>query len=237
MEYETRHPRHSDAFDFGGAAHRLVLGKGDEIVEVREKTWQTNAAKAARADARARGARPLLTHELDKARNLARAVAEHPLAGLLFSGSVGVHERSVTWVDDDTGETCRVMLDVFPHQDGSDVPVAVDLKTTTNVEIRKLTSTVIDYGYDQQGALILDGLASIGLVDADLLFAFVTKEPPHLIRTVRLPPELLERGRRRNRRALDRWSWCRNTGEWPQLPPVIDEIPAPAWIAYEQEED
>ena len=116
-------------------------------------------------------------------------------------------------------------------------PVAGDLKTTGSVEMRKLIRTILDYGYDQQGAWVLDGLASLGVVDAEFWLVFVTKDPPHLVRTVRLPDELLERGRRRNRRALTRWAFCRDTGTWPALPPVIDDPDVPSWVAYEQEED
>lgn len=237
VEHEASHPRHSDAFDFGGAAHRLVLGLGDEIVEVHEKSWQTNAAKAARAEARARGARPLLSKELVKARSLARAVLAHPVAGPVFSDAVGVHERTVVWGDDETGETCRAMLDVFPRTDTGGVPVAGDLKTTETVDKRKLARKIVEYGYHQQGAFILDGLASIGLTEVDYLLVFVTKEPPHLIRVVRMPPALLELGRERNRRALDRWSWCRTTGVWPALPAVIDEIDAPSWAYYREDDE
>ena len=237
VDHETRHPRHSDAFDYGGAAHRYVLGKGDDVVEVPFDSWRKDAAKDARRAARARGARPLLTAEIVKARGLADAVLEHPVAGLLFGGGVGVTERSVTWLDDDTGETCRIMLDLFPHLDAPGVPVAGDLKTTTSVEERKLMRTLLDYGYDQQGAMALDGLASLGVVDAEFWLVFVTKDPPHLVRTWRMPSELLERGRRRNRRALDRWAYCREFGVWPGLPPEVEDPDVPSWVAYEREED
>src|SRR3954471_5458063 len=50
-------------FDFGHAAHKLVLGVGPELVGVDAPDWRTNAAKAQRDEARARGAVPLLVHE------------------------------------------------------------------------------------------------------------------------------------------------------------------------------
>lgn len=235
VEWERLHPRHSDAFDFGGAAHRYVLGKGDDVVEVPCDSWRTNAAKDARRDARRRGARPLLTAEILKAHALADQVLAHEVAGPLFRSSIP--ERTAVWDDDETGETCRVMVDAFPNLDLPGRPVAGDLKTTGSVEMRKLIRTILDYGYDQQGAWVLDGLASLGVVDAEFWLVFVTKDPPHLVRTVRLPDELLERGRRRNRRALTRWAFCRDTGTWPALPPVIDDPDVPSWVAYEQEED
>lgn len=236
VDHEARYPRHSSAFDYGGAAHRYVLGKGDEVVEVPFDSWRTNDAKAMRREARAAGRRPLLAAEVVKARRLAEVVRSHPIAGPLFT-ACGTPERSVTWIDDETGETCRMMLDLFPHLDGPGVRVAGDLKTTTSVELRDVVGTVVKYGYHQQVAFGLDGLATLGLVEVDFLLVFVTKEPPHLVRTVRIPPELLDVGRRRNRRALDRWSWCRDTGEWPPLPAAIDDLTPPAWALREDDED
>lgn len=229
VDHERLHPRQSAAFDYGGAAHRYVLGKGDDVVEVPFDSWRKDAAKDARREARRRGARPLLTAEILKARRLADEVLAHPLVGPLLADAT-VAERSVTWLDDDTGETCRVMVDAFPATSWTGPPTAVDLKTATVVELRKILRTIVDYGYDQQGAMILDGLASAGLVDVDLLLVFVTKDPPHLIRTVRMPPALLARGRRRNRRALNRWSWCREVGEWPKLAPVVEDLDVPGYL-------
>lgn len=235
VEHEQRFPRSSPAFDWGGAAHRLVLGVGDDIVEVPFDSWRKNDAKAMRRAAREEGKRPLLSHQLARARQLADVVLDHDVAGPLFRYATDP-ERTVVWVDDETSETCRVMVDGMPSPAYRGVPTAVDLKTTTEVELRRLTRTVIAYGYDQQASFILDGLATVGLGDADFLFVFVTKEPPYLVRTVRLPHELLERGRRRNRRALDRWAWCRDTGEWPGLPPVIDELPFTDWQIREDDD-
>lgn len=237
VDHEARFPRQSAAFDYGGAAHRFVLGKGDEVVEVPFDSWRTNDSKAMRREARAAGRRPLLAAEVVKARRLADVVRAHPIAGPLFGGGVGVPERSTTWIDPETGETCRMMLDLFPHLDGPHLPVAADLKTTTSVELRDVTSTVVKYGYHQQVAFGLEALAALGVVEVDFLLVFVTKEPPHLVRTVRVPPELLDVGRRRNRRALDRWSWCRDTGEWPSLPAVIDDLTPPAWALREDTEE
>lgn len=233
VEHERLFPRQSGAFDYGGAAHRYVLGKGDEVVEVPFDSWRTNDAKAMRREARAAGKRPLLAAEVVKARRLAEVVRAHPLAGTIFGGACGVTERSTTWIDPETGETCRMMLDLFPHLDVPHIPVAADLKTTTSVELRDVTATVVKYGYHQQVAFALDALAVLGAPEVDFLLVFVTKEPPHLVRTVRVPPELLDIGRRRNRRALDRWSWCRDTGEWPPLPAVIEDLTPPAWALRE----
>lgn len=237
VEHLRRHPKYRDAFDFGGAAHTITLGKGDEIVEVRADDWRTNAAKAARTEAREAGKRPLLSKDLVRARALADAVLTHPIAGALVDGRVGVPERSVLWVDEPTGEYCRAMLDVFPHLDDP-APIAVDVKTTeSGLDDRSIARTVLSYGYHQQAAHYLDGLASVGLVTARFLFVFVTKDPPHLVAVRHLSHAFLELGRARNRRALDRWAYCRETETWPGLPPVVGEIEPPSWATYQEEDN
>lgn len=236
VAWEREHPTYRDAFDFGGAAHTITLGKGDEIVEVRADDWRTNAAKAARAEAREAGLRPLLSKDLVRARALADAVRTHPIAGRLVDGRVGVPERSVLWMDDVTGTYCRAMLDVFPHLDDP-TPIAVDVKTTeSGLDPRSLARTVLTYGYHQQAAHYLDGLATLGLVDARFVFVFVTKSPPHLVAVRTLSTAFLELGRARNRRALDVLSWCLESGSWPGLPAITEEIEPPAWATYQEED-
>lgn len=236
VAWEREHPTYRDAFDFGGAAHTITLGKGDEIVEVRADDWRTNAAKAARAEAREAGLRPLLSKDLVRARALADAVRTHPIAGRLVDGRVGVPERSVLWMDDVTGTYCRAMLDVFPHLDDP-APIAVDVKTTeSGLDPRSLARTVLTYGYHQQAAHYLEGLATLGLVDARFVFVFVTKSPPHLVAVRTLSTAFLELGRARNRRALDVLSWCLESGSWPGLPAITEEIEPPAWATYQEED-
>ncbi len=237
VEHERRNPRHSSAFDYGGAAHRLVLGVGDDIVEVPFPDWRKADAKALRRIAREDGKRPILSHQLARARELAGVVLAHPLAGPLFRHATDP-ERSVVWIDDETGAPCRVMIDGMPSPSWRDVPTAVDLKTTTEVELHRITRTVLSYGYHAQAAHILDGLATVGLGDADFLLVLVTKEPPYLVRVVRIPHELLSAGRRRNRRALDLWAWCRERDDWPDEEPTIHDLPVTtSWQLRDEEDD
>lgn len=236
VDHERRHPKHSAAFDWGGAAHRLVLGVGDDIAEVPFDSWRKADAKALRRLAREQGQRPLLSHQLARARELAAKVLAHPIAGPLFEHATDP-ERTVVWDDDVTGVPCRVMVDGMPSPAFRGAPTAVDLKTTTDVELTAITRTVLKYGYHAQGAHILDGLATVGLGDADFLLVLVTKEPPYQVQVVRIPDELLEAGRRRNRRALDLWAWCRETNTWPGPPPVIHDLPVSPWQLRDEEDD
>ena len=237
VRWEQLHPEHKDAYDCGSVAHRLVLGKGERIHVVDATAWTTKAARDARDAARDDGAVPLLRKDFARARRLMHAVLRHPDAGPLFAPGRGVPERSVLWTDDLTGRYCRAMLDRFPALDGPGRPLAVDLKTTISVRTRDLVRTVVKYGYDQQAAHYLDGLASLGLVDAGFLFVFAEARAPHLVRVVQLSQTWLERGRRRNREALEVLDRCLDLDDWPGAPPGLLTLEPPGWLDTDRQDD
>lgn len=231
VQWERDHPPVSDAMDEGSVAHRFVLGKGDRVVVVDATDWRTRAAQQARDDARAAGATPVLRKAFARARRMSHAVLRHPTAGPLFDGRHGVPERSVLWIDHVTGAWCRAMLDVFPHLDRPGrQPIGVDLKTTSSdLDDRSLQRTIARYRYDQQAAWYLQGLASLGVVDADLLFVFVQVRPPHEVRVVSLA-EWLPAAHDLNRRALQVWDRCRDLDVWPPTWGAgLTHLPVPSW--------
>src|SRR5258706_418444 len=54
------HPVHKDVFDFGSAAHKMVLGAGPVLEVIDVADWRTNKAKDAREYARMNGCVPIL---------------------------------------------------------------------------------------------------------------------------------------------------------------------------------
>jgi hypothetical protein len=237
VRHERLHPEHKDAYDFGSVAHRMILGKGEEIRVVDAGDWKTKAAQQARKDAREQGAVPVLRKDFARARRLMHAVLRHWDAGPLFHPGRGVPERSTLWVDDQTGRYCRAMLDRYPNPDWPGRPIAVDLKTTVSVQTRALVRTVVKYGYDQQAAHYLDGLAKDGLVDAGFVFVFAESKPPHLVRVVQLAEHWVERGRRRNREALDLLDRCLDLDDWPGAPPGLLTLDPPGWLDTDRPDD
>jgi hypothetical protein len=235
--WERAHPVHKDVFDFGSVAHRLILGKGEQIEVVDAPDWRGKAAQTARDDARAAGLVPILAKDLGRAGQLAHAVLAHADAGPLFEDGRGVSERSVVWTDDITGRWCRAMLDRFPHLDGPGRPIAVDVKTTSSVATRALIRTIVDHGYDQQAAWYLDGLASLGMVDAVFVFVFAETQPPHHVRVVTLSQDWVARGRARNRDALDLYDRCADLDDWPGAPPGLLHLEPPRWFDTDRADD
>lgn len=107
-------PAPTKTFDYGNAAHKLVLGNGPELVVIQHDAWTTKAAKAEVAEARERGAIPLKQHEMDMVTAMAAAIRKHPLAAALLDPAYGAPEQSGFWIDGPTGIRRRVRFDWLP---------------------------------------------------------------------------------------------------------------------------
>lgn len=108
--YERDHPKPpKKVFDFGHAAHRLVLGAGENLATIDADNWTTKAARASARAARDDGFVPLLAADMEKAAAMAAVVHQHPIAGALFRG--GRPELSLFWIDPSTGVRLRSRID------------------------------------------------------------------------------------------------------------------------------
>lgn len=224
-KYEREHAIHSTAFDIGHAAHKLVLGVGPETVVVDAPDWRTKAAKEARDEAYAVGYVPLLMADWRRVEAMAAAIQEHPLTRAIFSTPTGAHvEQTLIWRDGDTGVWRRAMLDWRRER------IVVDFKTAVSASPASFAKSVANYGYHQQDAWYRDGVAALGLAnDPAFLFVVQEKEPPYLVAVYDLDDEALRVGRERNRRALERYRDCVESGVWPGYSTDIETITLPRW--------
>lgn len=226
-------PEHQDYFDFGHAAHALVLGTGLDIVEVKAKDWKTKAAQEQRKAIRAEGKVPLLSHDLEAIRAMAVKVREHPLAAELLSN--GQAEMSLYWTDPATWTRLRARIDWMTQPGGR--LTFVDYKTTTSASPRPFASSAHKYGYHQQDAWYTDGAREL-LLDDNPRFVFIAqeKEPPYLVTVHEYGPEDREIGARLNRRAIDIYAECTATGVWPGYGESIHPMRLPYWARHDTAE-
>ena len=225
FRYEQDNPeppkRH---YDFGHAAHRLVLGRGDGIEVIAANDFRTKAAKEARDEAHAAGRVPMLKAEFDKAQEMAAAVFAHPFAGRLFEG--GKPERSLFWKDAEFGVWRRSRPDFMP-QSGT---IFADYKTCASAQPDDLKKSIWNYGYHQQAAWYLDSIRALGIHDdPSLLFVFQEKEPPYLVTVAEADPVALGWGRIQNRKALSIFAECVETGVWPGYVDDVLRLPLPGF--------
>lgn len=236
FHWELLHPPGpKKTFDYGHAAHDMLLGGGPEIVRVDHEVWNTTAAKQAVAEVRARGAVPLKPAEYEQVQDMAAALRAHPFAGKVFEN--GQPEASLFVRDEPTGVMLRGRLDWLPNP-GSGRMIIGDYKTSTSAEPSKFVRSVIDYGYHCQHAWYVDLVRALD-IDDDPLFVFVVQEktPPYVVSVVQLDMNALRIGRRLNRRAIDLYAQCESTGRWPGYVDDVALTTLPFWYERDFEED
>lgn len=230
FDHERRHgqPR-KKVWDFGTAAHALVLGTGPELVVVDADNWRTAAAQSERDDAYADGAIPLLPSEHAQVLAMAAALTAHPVAGRLLAPGTGLPEQSLFWRDTPTGMMRRARLDWLPVV-GAKRIIVPDYKTANAVDDAALSRAMNAYGYHMQAAAYLDGIKALG-IDAEPGFVNVyqAKTAPYLVHVVEVDALALTIGRDLNRRALDVYAECTAADHWPGYP-SIDLLGLPAWV-------
>ncbi|HET6634406.1 MAG TPA: PD-(D/E)XK nuclease-like domain-containing protein [Streptomyces sp.] len=227
-------------FDFGHAAHQLVLGDGPDIDVLDFPNYLTKAAKTARDEARDMGAVPLLRHEYEQVEAMADAIRSHPLAGPLFTPGAGVPEQSVFWQDRESGVMCKARPDWVKQLPG--LTLCVDYKTAADASPDGVQKAIQDRGYHQQAAWYIDGLEAAGMAPDGVRFIFVfqMKEAPYLVTVRELDLQSLEIGRAKNRRALHVYATCQASGIWPDWTGPVDDIPTislPVWAALRDSEE
>lgn len=242
FRHEQDNPRPAKKeFDFGHAAHTLVLGYGAELREIPEVLLASNGAvstseaKAFIAQARADGAIPLKPGEYRTVHAMADALLTHPIAGGLFRAS-GKPEQSLYYTDPVTGIRLRARPDWVTSPGGRGI--LVDYKSTKSANPEKFIRSVVDYGYHCQDPWYVDAAKAVGL-DDDPAFVFVAQEKtaPYAVSVCQLDEESVELGRRRNRKAIDLYAECVATNRWPDWDRDVYPISLPKWAFNQEEHD
>ena len=235
--YELENPPEpTDAMDIGSAAHRLVLGAGAELEVIDAPDWRTRSARERRDEARAAGRIPILAADYETARAMAEVVADHPIAGAALRRQ-GAPEQTLVWRDRPTGVWCRAMVDYLPTPQRGRRLVLVDYKTCSDASTAGIRASVARYRYHQQAAWYLTGVRELGLSEYPaLIFVFQERSAPHLVHVVEIDPDDLLLGEALNRRALEIYRECVESGRWPGYSDKeITLISLPEW-AYKESE-
>ncbi|MFE2911298.1 PD-(D/E)XK nuclease-like domain-containing protein [Kitasatospora indigofera] len=225
----------NEAFDFGHAAHLMVLGEGADLYVVDADGWTTKAARAERDEARAGGLVPILQHQYQQVQAMAAAIRRHPIAGGMFNHLYGSPEQSLFWQDVPTGVWRRARLDWLPDETDGRMIVA-DYKTTISADPESISRSVHNYGYHQQAAWYLDAVRALDLANSSavMVFVFQEKTPPYLVNVVQLDQAAMRIGRERNRRAIAAYQACIESGRWPGYSDRIEIVTLPAWAEKQE---
>lgn len=225
FKYDLDHPQpHKRVFDFGTAAHRVVLGVGPELVLVDELLWNTDETKATVAKIHAAGNIPLKRKDLDRVHDMATELQQYPQAADLLAPGAGVAEQTLLWQTD--GIWCRALLD-YLRDDG-----IVDYKSARSAHPDAIQKAVQDHGYHQQDDWYRLGAVELGLIPdtAPFTFIFQEKEAPYLVTVIELDEGWRRIARMRNARALYLYESCRTWNHWPPYATDTVLISPPAWL-------
>lgn len=214
FRYGQDNPEHSDAFDYGTAAHGLVLGIGAPTEVLDFPNWTTKAAREARDAARVEGKTPLLKADWLKVCTMADVLAEHTLAMRLLSK--GEPEVSAYAPDEESGVMRRCRFDWLGTSTLTDYKTAASVNP---VDLAGRYGSIKKWGYDQQAAWYLDVARALGHAAKAFAFIFQMKEPPHLVTVATIDEDDLWDARQRNAQALATYAECIATGQWPGFIP------------------
>lgn len=244
FEHERRHGRAATkAFDFGHAAHQMVLSVGPELRVIPDDILAANGAvstkdaKAFVAEARADGAVPLKSDEHQQIQEMAAKLREHPVAGRLFRPGTGHAEQSAFWQDPTTGTWRRARFDWMTDPAAGRLIIA-DYKSAKSARPADFARSAIDYGYHQQDRWYCDAAIDLEL-SSDPAFLFVVQEKtaPYLVTVVELDSAARQIGAHLNREAIDTYAECSHTNVWPGY--ADDDVvltALPAWYERTFEE-
>lgn len=217
----------SDAMDTGSILHGLILGGGQDLVEVDAKDWRTNAAKEAREAATAEGKIAILKDKLVRIKSAAERVRK------CLPKEITLAKTEVTAIWESNGCPCRCRIDDIEK----DFQI-YDLKFVEDASVSTSDRNVSSSGYYIQAAANIDAIETLvpgaaGRVNFTLVF--IEWENPSIgIKKVRISGQLLDVGRSRWNRAKGIWSQCLSSNRWPGYTADVVDAQCPAWLASEE---
>lgn len=224
----TYEPDTTRKMDVGSCAHVLLLGRGAKIHVIDAKSYQTNAAKAERDNARERGEIPVLLADYELASNMVSAAR----SALDAAGEIAAFtdaQAELVAIAEDRGMWLRAMADRFDERN----LVIWDYKTTsTNASPQSVGRLIEAMGYDVSAAHYEH---VFGLLRPEwrgrLTFRWLIQEtdPPYEATICEIDATGREIGRRKAAFARGLWRDCMTSGEWPGYPRGIVTASYPAW--------
>lgn len=128
----------------------LVMGEMDRRTKAGKELYQFYLDEA-------KGRATVDIKHYSKARIMADNVLEHEIARKALKGCL--IERSLFWVDEETGLNFKCRPDAYNPDNG----IVVDLKSTKDAAFRPMQRSCVTYGYFLQAAMIREAIRALGL--------------------------------------------------------------------------
>ena len=232
-DHETSDPT---KFDIGRVAHRMVIeGNEDGIAIIRANDWRTKDAQAERAEAIAAGRIPVLRDAYLEVRQMVLAARQYIAATDELRNLMreGVAEEVWMW-EEAPGVVCRCRPDWWSEAHST----VIDYKTTAaSAHPAKWSqSTMQQIGADVQGAMYRRALRAKGVRLGAQIFLVQETSPPYACSAVSLTETAFAIADDKLQTALDLWTKCLGSNQWPGYPQRIAWADPPPWAAAQWEE-
>lgn len=211
-------PKSSKEKELGTLGHRLVIGKGGEIVVIDADAYRTTLAKAQRDSAKAAGKIPVLAHKLPEAQEMADACREQLDAmGYDHIFRDGMKECVLVW--EEGGTWFRAMVDNLHIDEYSKTAEIHDLKTVGRSSHPKACAAQIAaLSYDLSLEFYSRGLAKLrpdlaGRIETS--WVFLETKRPFAATPVEINGEWKMAAEMKCDRAIALWRKCMAEGNWP----------------------
>lgn len=235
-------PEPTAALVFGAAVHKMLLepeGFYDEYAVAPETDRRTKEGKAeweaflTGTEGRtviSQGDFRTITEMCEKAMTV-------PMVRRLIAGR---HEVPLFWTDGDTGEKCKVKLDILAELDGR--TVIADYKSAASANTDIFNSKMFKLGYHLQAYMYTEGaMQTLGLKERpDFLFIVQEKTAPYAVNLIQVTEDVALAGMDCFREYIGLVHECKKTGYWygyTGLYGEANETYLPGWMSMGEEED
>ena len=143
-------------------------------------------------------------------------------------------ETPLFWNDPRTGIECKCRVDAMREEE--DKFLIVDLKTTTDADLKSFTRSALSYGYHMQAAHYITGVMENGLnhgKPVEWIFLAVEKKPPYAVNVIKAMPDFVNEGRLALDELMDELEVCRRLDQWPGYGTC--EMSLPGWMKRNEE--
>ena len=247
--YAKTHPdtEPTPALQFGAMVHKLLLEPktfGDEYVIAPTVDRRTKVGKAQWDEFVESNAGKTVVSVTDyaMAAEMVEKVRAIPFVDLLLDGK---HEEAFFWEDPDTGEKCKVRVDMLTDLDGR-VAIA-DYKTTTDARTDIFVNRDMNkFGYTMQAYMYAEGVKQVLGLDyrPDFYFVVQEKKPPYSVNVIAVygDSDVMTHGQDQFREYIGTLHQCKEIGHFwgytgPYGEPNEAYLPGYVQIGKEEEEE
>lgn len=234
-------PESTPTLTFGAAAHKMLLepdGFDDEFAVLPNVDKRTKAGKEAyEAFLIDSGDKTVITQDdYDTIAAMTEKANSIPYVRELLNGE---HEKSFFWDDQDTGERCKVRVDIITAMNGK-ITIA-DYKTAANAKTEIFNNDIFRYGYHLQAYMYTEAvMQDMHLTERpDFLFVVQEKKAPYAVNLVQVTEDVMLAGMDTFRELIGTLHQCKETGFWYGYTGIYgepNEAFLPGWMQMGDEE-